>query len=69
MADEPVPAEIMKVIERTGIYGEVYQVMCKVLAGRDQGKVIRRNVQGPVRKGDVIILMETEREAKPIRAR
>lgn len=64
---EPVQVEIVEVVGKTGIYGEVYQVMCKVLEGRDRGRVIRRNVKGPVKKGDRIYLLETEREAKAIK--
>jgi len=62
-----VLSEIVEVIGKTGIYGEVYQVMAKILDGKDKGRVIRRNVKGPVRKGDIIILLETEREARPIK--
>lgn len=70
MADEPVPVEITDVKKtKTGIHGEVYQVMCKILEGKDKGRVIRRNVKGPIKKGDIILLMETEREAKEIKAR
>ncbi len=69
MSDEGFLAEVVKVIGRTGIYGEVIQVMCKILEGRDKGQVIRRNIKGPIKAGDKVILMETEREAKEIRAR
>lgn len=66
---EPSLSEVVEVIGKTGIYGEVYQVMCKILEGRDKGRVIRRNVKGPVKRGDKIYLLETEREAKIIKAR
>jgi len=66
---EAFPAEIMEIVGKTGVFGEVNQVMCKILAGRDAGRVIRRNVKGPVRKGDVIMLLETEREARPLKTR
>ena len=66
---DPIPVEVVEVIVKTGIHGEVYQVMCKVLDGKDKGRVIRRNVKGPVRKGDIMMLLETEREAKEIKAK
>ena len=59
-------AEVVKIIGRTGIYGEVMQVMCKITEGTNKGRIIRRNVRTPVREGDVIDLRETEREAKPL---
>lgn len=68
MADA-VAAEIVEVKAKTGVYGEIYQVLCKVLEGSEAGRVILRNVKGPVRKGMVIMLIEPEREAKEIRAR
>ncbi|ODS42373.1 MAG: 30S ribosomal protein S28e [Candidatus Altiarchaeales archaeon IMC4] len=60
-------AQVLKVIGRTGIYGEVIQVMVKILEGRSQGQVIRRNVRTPVQEGDILDLKETEREAKPLK--
>ncbi|MFA6214240.1 MAG: 30S ribosomal protein S28e [Candidatus Micrarchaeia archaeon] len=64
-----IPVEVVEVVVKTGIHGEVYQVMCKVLDGKDKGRVIRRNVKGPVRRGDIMMLLETEREAKEIKAK
>ncbi len=67
--NEPTPVEVVEIVVKTGIHGEVYQIMCKILDGKDKGRVIRRNVKGPCKKGDVMLLLETEREAKEIKAK
>ena len=69
VGQDPIPVEVVEVVVKTGIHGEVYQIMCKVLDGKDKGRVIRRNCKGPVKKGDIMMLLETEREAKEIKAK
>ena len=66
---DAIPVEVVEVVTKTGIHGEVYQIMCKVLDGKDKGRVIRRNCKGPVKKGDIMMLLETEREAKEIKVK
>jgi small subunit ribosomal protein S28e len=61
-----VPAKVEEVIGRTGTRGEATQVRCKILDGRDKNKSMRRNVRGPVQVGDVLMLRETEIEARPL---
>jgi len=67
--EQGTPAEVVNVIKRTGTSGEVTQVLCKILDGPEKGRVKRRNVKGKVKKGDVLVLVNTQKEAKDIGAR
>jgi len=62
--DAAVPAIVEACLARGGTRGEITQVKAKILQGKNRGKSIRRNVRGPVKSRDILMLRETEIEAR-----
>lgn len=72
MAEEEsrgTPAQVVEIVGRTGVHGEVTQVILKILEGPEKGRAKRRNILGPVKVGDIVILLSTRHEAREIKAR
>ena len=59
MINIPVPAEVIAIIDKSGAKG-VARVRCKIIDERYRDKIIVRNVMGPLRIGDIILIQDQD---------
>ena len=65
MESKPTLVMVKDVIGRTGSRGGITQVRVQFMGNSE--RTLIRNVVGPVKKGDILILLESEREARRLR--
>lgn len=63
MTTDIYPAEVIEILGRTSSKG-ITQVKCKILEGKEKGSIVIRNISGPVKIGDILMLKEVEMEAE-----
>ena len=65
MDSQPRYVMVDEIIGRTGSRGGITQVKVSLLDNKSRTLV--RNVMGPVKEGDILVLLESEREARRLR--
>ncbi len=65
MDSQPKSAMVCEIIGRTGSRGAITQVRVQFLDNKE--RTLIRNVMGPVKVGDILVLLESEREARRLR--